>query len=161
MSARRFWIRLATVTALAVTLRLALSPPQPPLRAATAAAVALGTAVGAVLFGVVARQRPSFANASSPRVVARQLFLGLCAANEEILWRRTLLGELLPMGAVAALVVSSASFAVAHHRSRLVHAGTGLVFGLLYLATGALAASIAAHWVYNACVSSLLARAPP
>jgi membrane protease YdiL (CAAX protease family) len=149
------------VTALAVSLRLALSPPQPPVRVAPALAPALGVAAGAVLFAAVSRRRPSLASAWSQRVLGRQLFLGLCAANEEIVWRRTLLGELLPAGFLLALLVSSAGFAVAHRRSRVLHAGTGLAFGLVYIATGALGASIAAHWVYNALVGSLLQRVPP
>jgi membrane protease YdiL (CAAX protease family) len=161
VSARLFWTRLATVTALAVSLRFALSPPQPPPQLAPALALVLGAFAGAVLFVAVSRRRPSFAGARIERLLGRQLFLGLCAANEEIVWRRTLLGELLPAGSVVALVVSSAGFAVAHRRSRLLHIGTGSVFGVLYLATGVLAASIAAHWVYNALVGSLLQRAPP
>jgi membrane protease YdiL (CAAX protease family) len=161
VSARLFWTRIATVTALAVSLRLALSPPQPPVHLVPGLALALGAAAGVVLFGALSRRRPSFAGMPSQRVLGRQLFVGLCAANEEIVWRRTLLGELLPAGSVVALVVSSAGFAVAHRRSRLVHVGTGAVFGVLYLATGVLGASIAAHWVYNALVGSLLQRAPP
>src|SRR5262249_30740830 len=82
-----------------------------------------------------------------------QLFLGLCAANEELLWRRLLLGELLIAGPVAALALSSAGFAIAHRRARLLHVGTGSAFGALYLATGLLSASIAAHWAYNALVA--------
>jgi membrane protease YdiL (CAAX protease family) len=160
MSPRRFWTRVGTATAFAVSLRFALSPPQPPVRVAPALALAVGALAGAVLFGAVSRRRPSLAN-TSPLLLGRHLFLGVCAANEEIIWRRTLLGELLPAGPILALVVSSAGFAVAHRRLRLLHAGTGLVFGLLYLATGVLGASIAAHWVYNAFVGSLLQRAPP
>ncbi len=161
MSPRRFWSGVATMTTLALLLRLALSPPQPPARAAPVVALVLGAAAGVLLFGAVARQRPSFAGTDAPRPLGRQLFLGLCAANEEIVWRRTLLGELLPAGSVVALLVSSAGFAVAHRRSRLLHTGTGVVFGAVYLATGVLAASIAAHWVYNMFVGSLLQRAPP
>jgi membrane protease YdiL (CAAX protease family) len=157
MSARLFWTRVVTVTALAVSLRFALSPPQPPVRMAPMLALALGAAAGAVLFGAVAGRSPSFPGVRAPRL----LFLGLCAANEEIVWRRTLLGELLPTGSALALLVSSAGFAVAHRRLRLLHAFTGLVFGALYLATGVLGASIAAHWIYNAFVGSLLQRAPP
>jgi membrane protease YdiL (CAAX protease family) len=161
VSARLFWTRVASVTALAVSLWLALSPPQPRTHLAPALALALGIAAGTVLFGAVSRRCPSFARALIRRALGRQLFLGLCAANEEIVWRRTLLGELLPAGSAVALVVSSVAFAVAHRRSRLLHVGTGSVFGALYLATGVLAASIAAHWIYNALVGSLLQRAPP
>jgi membrane protease YdiL (CAAX protease family) len=161
MSARLFWTRIATMTALAVSLWLALSPPHPPVRYAPAPALMLGAAAGGALFAAVSRTRPSLAGPRLRRAVARQLFLGLCAANEEIVWRRTLLGELLPAGSVVALLVSSAGFAVAHRRSRVLHIGTGSVFGVLYLATGVLAVSIAAHWVYNALVGSLLERGPP
>jgi membrane protease YdiL (CAAX protease family) len=149
------------MTALAISLWLALSPPQPPVAVAPALALALGAVAGTALFAAVSRRRPSFAGPRVRRVVGRQVFLGLCAANEEIVWRRTLLGELLPAGSVVALLVSSAGFAVAHRRSRVLHVGTGSVFGVLYLATGVLAASIAAHWVYNALVASHLERAPP
>jgi len=161
MSARVFWARFATMTAIAISLWLVLSPPQPPVKVATALALVFGAAAGAVLFGAVSRRHLSFASTQIQRLLGRQLFLGLCAANEEIVWRRTLLGELLPAGSIVALVVSSAGFAVAHRRSRLLHIGTGSIFGGLYLATGVLGASIAAHWVYNALVGSLLQRAPP
>jgi membrane protease YdiL (CAAX protease family) len=36
---------------------------------------------------------------------------------------------------------------------------TGGVFGGVYLATGALAASVAAHWTYNMLVGALVDRA--
>jgi len=94
-------------------------------------------------------------------LLGRQLFLGLFAANEEIIWRRTLVGALLPAGPLVALLAGSATFALAHRRSRLLHAGTGFAFGAVYVGTGVLGASIAAHWVYNALVGSLLQRAPP
>jgi membrane protease YdiL (CAAX protease family) len=79
----------------------------------------------------------------------------LLALDEEIIWRLVLLGELLVFGAVAALSLSTVAFALAH-RARLLHLATGAAFGGLYLATGVLAASIAAHWVYNALVSASL-----
>jgi membrane protease YdiL (CAAX protease family) len=156
-----FWARVATTTGLALALLLALSPPHPRTRTGEAFAVALGMAAGAALFAAVLRRRPGAAPlGAAPATLARSLFLGLCAANEEVLWRRLLLGELLPAGGLAALAVSSAGFAVAHRGARPLHLATGVTFGALYLATGALGASIAAHWVYNALVASV-PRVPP
>jgi membrane protease YdiL (CAAX protease family) len=85
--------------------------------------------------------------------------IGLFAANEEVVWRRVVLGELLPAGSMPALALSALGFALVHHRSRALHLGTGAAFGGVYLATGALAASIAAHWAYNLLVASLVERA--
>jgi membrane protease YdiL (CAAX protease family) len=162
VSARSFWGRVATATLLAVSLGLALSPPQPRARLSTAAATAFGAAAGIVLFTVAVRRPPAIAHlGAGAALVSRQLFLGLCAANEEVLWRRVLLGELLPAGGLAALAVSSAGFAAAHRRARPLHGLTGLTFGGIYLATGVLTASIAAHWAYNAFVGSLAERRPP
>jgi membrane protease YdiL (CAAX protease family) len=79
------------------------------------------------------------------------------AAVEELAWRGFLLGALAaPLGLAGALGVTSAAFALAHAgvrgRMRLVHVLTGGVFGGLYLASGRLAAAVAAHVVYNALV---------
>jgi len=162
VTAHAFWIRTAAGTALAVTLALVLEPPQPDPRVPSTPALLAGLAAGGALFVVVSRRRPSFRcrRGAKSASVGRHLFLALCAANEEVVWRRTLLGELLPAGALVALVVSSAGFALAHRQARLLHAGTGSAFGVLYLATGFLGASIAAHWVYNASVGSVLERPP-
>ena len=161
MSARAFWGRVVTATALAVSLGLALTPPHPRLRVSITLAVALGAAAGLALFITASRRRPGFPRSrTASSSIGRQLFLGLCAANEEVVWRRTLLGELLPAGALVALAVSSAGFGLAHRQARLLHVGTGSAFGVLYLATGFLGASIAAHWVYNASVGSVLERPP-
>jgi membrane protease YdiL (CAAX protease family) len=91
-------------------------------------------------------------------VAAKQCLLGLWAASEEVVWRRVLLGELLFAGAAAALCGSTLAFALAHRR-RGLHLGTGAAFGGLYLASGILASSIAAHWTYNALVGARLERA--
>ncbi len=88
-------------------------------------------------------------------------FLALAAANEEVLWRRVMLGELLRSGVVAALAGSTLGFALAHRARPGLHLGTGLAFGGVYLATGALGASIAAHLTYNLCLLSLRARVEP
>jgi membrane protease YdiL (CAAX protease family) len=162
MSVRTFWLRVAAITTVATALVVLVAPPCPPARLPPLAAAALGGVAGAALFAAVLRRRPALAQlVSGSSAVARSLFFALCAANEEVLWRRVLLGELLPAGGLAALVASSAGFAVAHRRARPLHLVTGTTFGLLYLATGVLAASIAAHWAYNALVGSLAKRAPP
>jgi membrane protease YdiL (CAAX protease family) len=95
---------------------------------------------------------------STPVLVAKLGFLGLWALNEEIVWRRVVLGALLPGGALVALAASTLGFALAHRARRLLHVGTGVTFGSLYLATGALTASIAAHWLYNVLVGGLVDR---
>lgn len=162
MSACAFWLRVAAMSAVAATLGIVLSPPRPPTRTPALAAIALGAVAGALLFAALLRRRPVLAQlVSGSSAVARNLFFALCAANEEVLWRRVLLGELLPAGGLAALAASSAGFAAAHRRSRPLHVVTGATFGTLYLATGALAGCIAAHWAYNALVGSLVNRAPP
>ena len=76
-------------------------------------------------------------------------------------WRRVALGEALPLGAAVALTTSTVAFALAHRKSRRLHLATGGTFGALYLGTGSLVTSIAAHWAYNACVGSLAKQAPP
>jgi membrane protease YdiL (CAAX protease family) len=158
-----FWIRIAAVTGLAVSLALVLEPPQPDLHVSRPLALGAGLIAGIALFVAASRRRTSFRRprAAKSVVVARQLFLGLCAANEELLWRRLLLGELLYAGPLAALALSSAGFAIAHRRARLFHVGTGCAFGGVYLATGFLGASIAAHWLYNVLVAALFQRGPP
>ena len=162
MSARTFWLRVATTTALALTLGLALSPPHPRVRTADGVAVALGAVAGVVLFAALLRRSPALTRlGTAPSALGRQIFLGVCAANEEVLWRRILLGELLPAGGLAALAVSSAGFALAHRRAKRLHLATGVTFGGVYLATGVLGASIAAHWMYNALVGSIVERVPP
>ena len=44
---------------------------------------------------------------------------------------------------------------------KVLHLSTGACFGGVYLATGSLAASVAAHWLYNILVSARVERAPP
>jgi membrane protease YdiL (CAAX protease family) len=145
----------------AAALVAMLAPPRPAVRMEAGLAVATGAAAGAALFAAASRRAPRLpgARAGPAALLAKQCLIGLFAANEEVVWRRVVLGELLPAGSVPALAVSSIGFALAHHRSRALHLGTGAAFGSLYLATGALAASIAAHWVYNLFVASLVERA--
>ena len=159
----RLWLCVAAASCLALGLGLALSPPRPHARVGAPAAVLLGAAAGAALFAAAARRLPALrARDLRARVLfARNGLLCLCAANEEVLWRRVVLGELLVAGPLAALAASSVAFGLAHRRSRVLHVATGAAFGGLYLATGALAASLAAHWTYNTLVASHVAGEPP
>jgi len=155
VTARRIWARIGLGVAFAVLLAFTLSPPVPTARLASGAGFAVGVAVGAALFACAARR--------VPRIAMRPLLLvlGVTAASEEVVWRRFALGELLPAGALIALAVSSVGFALVHPRRRLLHLATGASFGGVYLGTGTLAASIGAHWAYNALVGSLVRRKPP
>jgi hypothetical protein len=128
----------------------------------------VGLLAGATVFAALHRRRPRRRAGSRTLVprLARHGFLGLWAFNEEVVWRRLLMGELLVLGTLVALGVGTVVFALVH-RVRLLHVVTGATFGALYLSTGVIAASIAAHWTYNALVSSSLddsraaAAAPP
>lgn len=160
MTAGSFWLRTGTATCIAVALILSVGPRRPPARLDGTAALAAGVAAGTLLFSIATRRVPRLP-AIWPRtvlVVAKQTMLGLFAANEEIIWRRVVLGELLPAGALFALAASSTGFALVHRRARLLHLGTGALFGTVYLSTGALVASIAAHWIYNVQVGVLVER---
>ncbi len=123
-------------------------------------ATVMGAGVGVILYATIAKRRP-FLPAFLPDTAAKLAFLALAAANEEVLWRRVVLGELLRSGAVAALAGSTLGFALAHRGRPGVHLGTGLAFGGVYLATGALGACIGAHLTYNLCLLSLRERAEP
>jgi membrane protease YdiL (CAAX protease family) len=146
-----------------VTLFVTLAPPQPEPRVSPPVAAAVGLVAGVLLFITITRRPPWIARrgAHAPRVLVRVGFLGLWAASEEVLWRRVALGELLRAGTVPALATSTIGFALAHRRGRLVHVGTGGTFGALYLSTGVLATSIAAHWAYNLLVAELAEGDPP
>jgi membrane protease YdiL (CAAX protease family) len=156
------WARIVLTTAFAGALLLAMSPARPATRLPWTVALAAGGAAGILLFGGIARRAPRLPSGRGgvPILVAKQGVLGLWAANEEILWRRTVLGELLPVGALAAVAASSLGFALAHRRRQMVHLSTGACFGGVYLATGSLGASVAAHWLYNALVGTLVDQPP-
>jgi len=158
--ALRFWARVGVATAISLMLLALLNPQRPAPRLPWAMAALAGLGCGVALYTAATRCRPLRpALRSSIAVgVGTQAFLGLLAANEEIVWRRVVLGELLDAGAVPAILVSSAGFALVHRSRRSLHVGTGAVFGVLYVTTGALAASVAAHWVYNALVGALVDR---
>jgi membrane protease YdiL (CAAX protease family) len=143
-------VALAGSTLLSIVLVVVLSPPRPVFRTPVSLAVALGLIAGMLLFVSVTRRTPGVrVPGRLPVTVIGCLVLCLAAANEEVLWRRVVLGELLRAGPVPALVGSTLGFALAHRARPGLHLGTGAVFGGIYLATGVLAASISAHGVYN------------
>jgi membrane protease YdiL (CAAX protease family) len=157
--AARLWLELAVAGAGALGLLLALSPERPGSQVTPFVAVPVGAAAGLLLFLAVARRFP-VASAGRPLrlMIAVAVLLGLAAAAEEVLWRRVVLGELLRAGPAAALAASSLGFALSHRARPGLHLGTGAVFGCLYLATGMLAACIAAHWLYNLLLLGLPGR---
>jgi membrane protease YdiL (CAAX protease family) len=163
MTARGLWMRIGVSTVMAGALLVCVSPARPERRVPAPVAALAGAGTGALLFLGATRQVPrlSAARARTPVLLAEQGLLGLWAANEEIVWRRVVLGELLPAGVLVAFAVSSFGFAFAHRRRRALHLGTGAAFGGVYIATGWLGASVAAHWLYNALVGARLKRAPP
>jgi membrane protease YdiL (CAAX protease family) len=151
--AAALWIRIGAITALSAALLMLLVPDRPPARLPWLAALPLGLCAGAALFSAITRRRPRF----QPVALARMAFFGLLATNEEVVWRRVALGELLRVGFVPALVASSVGFALMHRTRRAVHLGTGGAFGAVYLSTGALTACVAAHWTYNLLVGAFVA----
>jgi membrane protease YdiL (CAAX protease family) len=138
---------------------MALAPPQPRQRLTAAAGAFAGCAAGVVLFAAVTGGRARLP--AWPRrahfALARLAVLGLWAAGEEVVWRHVALGHLLRLGALPAIVASSAGFALVHRR-RLLHFGTGVAFGALYVATGVLATSVAAHSTYNALLAAMVSQ---
>ena len=160
MTARGLWARIGVSTLLAGTLLLWVSPARPGHRVSAPVAAVVGAVAGALLFLGATRQAPRLSPGSAGLAVslAEQALLGLWATNEEIVWRRVVLGELLPAGAPAALALSSLGFALVHRRRRTLHLGTGAAFGGVYIATGWLGASVAAHWLYNSLVGARVDR---
>ncbi len=152
-SGRSFWQRFALATALSLVLLVTVSPPEPDVRLAPLAALAAGSAAGIALYLAVVGRRPFL-----PSGLATSGILALAAANEEVLWRWFVLGEFLRTGTLAALAGSTLGFALAHRSRPGLHLATGLVFGALYLLTGALASCVAAHWTYNVCLLSFRDR---
>ena len=154
------WTRIALVTAATLVLTAVLAPPTPATRLEWPSATAVGGGAGLALFVGIARRRPSLPapRSSVPVLLAKLAFFGLWATNEELLWRRVALGELLAVGALPALVASTLGFALIHRARRRVHLVTGSAFGGVYLATGALVASVVAHWTYNVLVGALVDR---
>jgi membrane protease YdiL (CAAX protease family) len=118
----------------------------PPPRLPELASAAVGLVVAALLFALLARGR-----ASPPRsLLVPALVAG---ASEEVVWRWGVLAGLAPrVGWGAALGLSTAGFAYRHTRGEglFAYLVLGGAFGGVFLATGRLAAAIAAHAGYNA-----------
>jgi membrane protease YdiL (CAAX protease family) len=152
------WVRVAGSTVVAAATLLAVDPPRPAQRVAWPLAAAAGAAAGVVLFVAVCCRRGSPLRAA-PTTPATIAFLALFALNEELIWRRFVLGETLRGGAIAAVGASTVAFALVHRVRRATHLVTGAVFGCTYVFTGSLAASVVAHWTYNALVAAVLPRA--
>jgi membrane protease YdiL (CAAX protease family) len=117
-----------------------------------------GPLVGAALFLALAGGRlpTTWPRGRTRALTFRWLSLGVLAALEELVWRRLVLAGLaLALGTAAALLLSSAGFAVWHAsvlgRRCVVHVLTGLGFGGAFL-VGGLGAAIAAHATYNLLV---------
>ncbi|HLM35937.1 MAG TPA: CPBP family intramembrane glutamic endopeptidase [Gaiellaceae bacterium] len=152
------WTRVAVSTVVGAVTLVAVDPPRPEARLSWAVAVPAGAAAGLALFVAVARRRASPLRAA-PTPAATLAFLALFALNEEVIWRRLVLGETLRGGAVAGVAVSTIAFALMHRVRRATHLVTGAVFGCTYVFTGSLAASVVAHWTYNVLVAAVLPRA--
>jgi membrane protease YdiL (CAAX protease family) len=150
---RRLWLTIGANCVGAVATLVLVDPPSArPWPLPVAAAV--GAVGGLVLFAALARRRPCL-----PRSAALTAVLLAAAAAEEVVWRRLLLGELDRHGpVVAALALSTGAFALAHRRGRRSHLVTGAAFGLLFLASGIVAACCA-HGAYN--LSAAGARGRP
>lgn len=155
------WLKVSAGTAIAVVGLLA-SPPMPRAHGLAALAPLEGAGAGLLLYVALVRTRPR-APLRVARVriaVCKYIILGVLAANEEVVWRRVVLGELLRAGSLAAVAGSTLMFALAHRARPALHLGTGLTFGAVYAATGALAASVGAHWVYNSLLAAFGERRP-
>jgi membrane protease YdiL (CAAX protease family) len=148
------WARVAASTALAAATVVVTDPLTPRAAAPSAAAATAGVVFGAVLFAAVVHRPPwRVPERSLPTIVTIHFFLGLCAVNEEVLWRRLVLGEALRAGVVAAVAISAVGFALAHRSRRRLHLVTGAAFGVAYVVTGSLLAPVVAHWTYNSLVA--------
>jgi membrane protease YdiL (CAAX protease family) len=154
------WARVAALTAFSWAT-LAVRVPSPPATLPPGAATALGLAAGVALFATVARRAPRLSGVGRPlpATMAKHAFLGLFAVNEELVWRRLVLGETLAAGTVAAVAGSTLGFAFLHRSRRAVHVVTGGTFAGVYVASGSLVASIAAHWTYNTLIAAVVERA--
>jgi membrane protease YdiL (CAAX protease family) len=120
----------------------------PPRRLTLPAAAAAGIAAGAVLYVLLVRRA-----AATPWRLLLPALAG--AVSEEVVWRWGVLAGTAPrLGWGGALALSSVGFAYRHTRSDglAAYLALGLGFGGVFLATGRLAAAVAAHAAYNALV---------
>ena len=152
------WCRLAFAVTLAAVLLVVLAPAAPAAHLEPAPAAAAGAVRGACsctswsrgadpsLRRSFRRRLPRARSWSSPLRRRRSSGAGWCSASS------------FAPGRSAAVAGSTLGFALAHRARPGLHLGTGAAFGGLYLATGALAASIAAHWAYNVFLLALAER---
>jgi membrane protease YdiL (CAAX protease family) len=155
MTAGLVWIRIAVTCTVAGGLAALTTPGGPGALWPTSDRLLFGVVAGALLFSVVARIAP-------PLSLPLLAVLVLAAGAEEVIWRWFVLGELLtPAGTVAALLASACAFGAVHPGRRVLHTGTGLAFGGVYVLTGSLLAAWGAHGAYNVCVALAARRAPP
>ncbi len=118
--------------------------------------VPLGVAAGLILYYVLAAGDTSTPVSTSHRSVAKLMALlaGVSIA-EEILWRGFALETLTTTAGIAvALVATTLGFAASHAATQgwsgiRYHLLTGLVMGLVCVATGSLLSAIATHLSYN------------
>jgi membrane protease YdiL (CAAX protease family) len=116
-----------------------------------AAAAATGIGGGLALFALLARRLPSVGGAARPLAFV----LVVSATAEELVWRRFVLAGLAGhTSLLAALLASTCMFAFAHGRLRFSRIATGVVFGLLLVATGGVVAPACAHAAYNLAVAA-------
>jgi membrane protease YdiL (CAAX protease family) len=155
MTAGPVWIRIGVTCTVAGGLVALTTPGGPEALWPTPDRVLVGVATGLALFWGVARIAPPL---SLPLLVV----LVLAAGAEEVIWRWFVLGELLAaMGTAAALLASACAFGAVHPGRRVLHTGTGLAFGAVYVLTGSLLAAWGAHGAYNVCVAVAARHAPP
>jgi len=134
-----------------------LTPAVPRAQMSSLAGLAAGVPAGLLLYLAVARRRP-YVPPLAPAALAACGVIVIAAASEEVVWRRVVLGELLRIGPLAAVAGSTLAFALVHKGRQGLHLGTGAAFACVYLATGVLAAAIAAHSAYNVLLVTLAER---
>jgi ABC-2 type transport system ATP-binding protein len=123
----------------------------------------VGALLGAMLFAALTRGRRRTSRIRSPSALAAGLALATAGAGEEAIWRGFALARLAPsIGVAAALAATTVAFAATHvpaqRAQAAVHLVTGAAFGLVFVASGSLAAAALAHGSYNLLV--VLFRVP-
>lgn len=157
---------LLAASLLGLVVVLGVRPRLAPARPPSPSAIAGGLLAGWLCAGLATAARAVFAAPAGPAPALlpdpadplRWLALGgLAPALEEALYRERLLSALrAPLGAVGALLVSSALFALAHDLDALPFAlAGGLVCGVARLGSGGLALPIALHAGWNQGVLAL------
>lgn len=155
MTGPRLWTRFGAGVAVACVLFAFVRPPGRETWPFLPSVVA-GLVAGTALFVAIERRPPSLRRpALAAEVwVAKHAALLLWAGVEEVVWRRTALGELARvLPAAAALAVSSLAFGLCHRDRSPLHVAAGLVFGAVFLAGGSLAGAWAAHAAYNGSIA--------